>query len=71
MKRLFILSTITTLLVTMLSPSWAATNLNSSRSNNYREACKGQPDGTVVKVEGRNVKCPAPPEPQGPKKPVK
>lgn len=64
MKRLFILSAITSLLVTMLSPSWAAINLNSSRSNIYRKACVGMPDGTVVKVEGKNEKCPAPPEPK-------
>jgi len=36
MKRLFILGAISSLLVTMLSLSWAATNLNSSRSNIYR-----------------------------------
>lgn len=64
MKRLIILSAITSLLVTMLSPSWAVTNLNSSRSNIYREACKGKPDGTVVQVEGKSEKCPAPPEPK-------
>ncbi len=64
MKRLFILGAIASLLVTMLSPSWAVTNLNSSRSNIYREACKGKPDGTVVKVEGKNEKCPAPAEPR-------
>lgn len=62
MKRLFILSAIASLFVTMLLPSWAATNLNSSKSNAYREACKGKPDGTNVKVEGKNMKCPAPPE---------
>lgn len=36
MKRLVILGTTVGLLATMLSPSWAATNLNSSRSNIYR-----------------------------------
>ena len=36
MRRLFLFGAITTLLVTMVSISWAATNLNSSRSNNYR-----------------------------------
>lgn len=34
MKRLFIIAAISS--VTVLSPSWAATNLNSSRSNIYR-----------------------------------
>lgn len=33
MKRLFILSAIASLLVTMLSPVWAASNLNLSKSN--------------------------------------
>ena len=36
MKRLFILGAISSLLVTMVSLSWAATNLNSSKSNIYR-----------------------------------
>ena len=36
MKRLFLVAAITSLLATMASISWAATNLNSSRSNNYR-----------------------------------
>lgn len=64
MKRLFIIGAIAGLLVTMLAPSWAVTNLNSSRSNNYRKACAGQPDGKIVMVEGKNEKCPAPPEPK-------
>ena len=33
MKRLIILSAIASLLVTMLSPAWAAANLNLSKSN--------------------------------------
>lgn len=61
MKRLFILSAIASLLVAMLSPSWAGT-INTTKSNTFREACKGKPVGTVVKVEGKNEKCPAPPE---------
>lgn len=36
MRRLFIPGAISGLLVTMVSLSWAATNLNSSRSNIYR-----------------------------------
>ena len=36
MKRLFLVAAITSLLATMASISWAATNLSSSRSNNYR-----------------------------------
>ena len=36
MKRLSAMSAITVLLVAMVSNSWAATNLNSSRSNIYR-----------------------------------
>ena len=36
MKRLSAMSAITVLLVAMVSISWAATNLNSSRSNIYR-----------------------------------
>ena len=36
MKRLSLVAAITSLLVTMASISWAATNLNSSRSNIYR-----------------------------------
>ena len=36
MKPLFTLAAIGSLVVTMLSLSWAATNLNSSRSNVYR-----------------------------------
>lgn len=36
MKRLFILSAIGTAMLLVLSSSWAATNLNSSRSNIYR-----------------------------------
>jgi hypothetical protein len=69
MKRLFVLSAIASLLVAMLASSWAGSNLNSSRSNIYRDACKGKPDGTVVKVEGKSEKCPAPPEtkPEPPK----
>lgn len=59
MKRLFILSAITGLLVTMLAPSWAGSNLNSSRSNVYREACNGKPNGAKVKVEGKNMNCQA------------
>ena len=35
MKRLFLITAITSLLLTMASISWAATNLNSSRSNVY------------------------------------
>ena len=61
MKRLVILSAIAGLLVTMLSPSWAAANLNLSKSNINR-LCQGKPVGAVVVVEGRNEKCPAPPE---------
>jgi hypothetical protein len=64
MKRLFVLSAIVCLFVTTFVPSWAGSNLNSSRSNIYRDACKGKPDGTIVKVEGKNEKCPAPPEPK-------
>jgi hypothetical protein len=66
MKRLLILSAIAGLLVTMLSPSWAATKHDTAKnsiSNIKREACKGKPDGTVVKVEGKNEKCPALAEP--------
>lgn len=65
MKRLVILSAIVGMLVTMLSPSWAATKHDTAKnsiSNIKREACKGKPDGTVVNVEGKNEKCPAPPE---------
>lgn len=65
MKRILILSAITSLLVTMLSPSWAATKHDTAKnsiSNIKREACKGKPDGTVVNVEGKNEKCPAPSE---------
>jgi hypothetical protein len=36
MKRLVVLAATIGLLVTTLLPSWAATNLNSSRSNIYR-----------------------------------
>lgn len=36
MKRFFILSAIGTAMLMFLLPSWAATNLNSSRSNIYR-----------------------------------
>ena len=36
MKRLFLTGAITCLLVVMVSIAWAVTNLNSSRSNNYR-----------------------------------
>jgi hypothetical protein len=36
MKRLFILSAISAALLLVLSSSWAATNLNTSRSNIYR-----------------------------------
>ena len=36
MRRLFPIVVITGLLVTTVSIAWAATNLNSSRSNNYR-----------------------------------
>jgi hypothetical protein len=36
MNRLLIFVAIATLTLAMLSPSWAATNLNSSRSNIYR-----------------------------------
>ena len=36
MKRLFLVSAIISLVVTMASISWGATNLNSSRSNIYR-----------------------------------
>lgn len=36
MKRLFILGAISSVLVAMLSLSWAGSNLNSSRSNIYR-----------------------------------
>ncbi len=36
MKRLFIAIVICTMLLMVLSISWAATNLNSSRSNIYR-----------------------------------
>ena len=36
MKRLFILGAISSVLVAMLSLSWAGSNLNSSRSNVYR-----------------------------------
>ena len=36
MKPLIVFGTMTGLLVTILSLSWAATNLNSSRSNIYR-----------------------------------
>lgn len=35
-RSLFILTAISSLLVTIPSPSWAATNLNSSKSNVYR-----------------------------------
>jgi len=59
MKRLFILSAIASLLVTTLSPSWAATNLNSSKSNVNKDACQGQADGTKVKVKGKNMTCQA------------
>lgn len=59
MKRLFMLGAVAGLLGTMLSPSWAASNLNSSRSNVYKEACNGKPDGAKVKVEGKNMNCQA------------
>lgn len=36
MRRLFMVGSVTTLLVSMVSMPWAATNLNSSRSNIYR-----------------------------------
>ena len=36
MGRLYIFGAIASLLVTMVSISWAATNLNSSKSNVYR-----------------------------------
>lgn len=36
MKRLFLVAAIASLVATMASISWAATNLNSSRSNIYR-----------------------------------
>ena len=36
MRRLFLVSAVTSLLLAMASISWTATNLNSSRSNNYR-----------------------------------
>ncbi len=36
MRRLFLVGAITSLLVTMVWISWAATNFNSSRSNIYR-----------------------------------
>ena len=45
MKRLFLVGVITTLLVAMVSISWAATNLNSSRSNVYRVV--GSADGVT------------------------
>lgn len=65
MKRLFILSAVASLLVTMLSPLWADTKHDTAKNsiNNLKwEACKGKPDGTVVKVMGKNEKCPALPE---------
>ena len=58
MKRLFILGAIAGLFVTMLAPSWAGT-INTSKSNTFREACKGKPDGAMVKVEGKNMNCQA------------
>ena len=61
MKRLFILSAIASLLATMPSPSWASANLNLSKSNINR-LCQGKPAGAVVVFEGKNEKCPAPPE---------
>ena len=36
MKRLFLVTAITSLLLTMVSISWAAINLNSSKSNIYK-----------------------------------
>lgn len=33
-----------------------------------REAGKGKPEGTVVQIEGKSEKCPAPPEPKAPAK---
>ena len=37
MRRLLLIGAVAVLIVTMLSFAWAATNLSSSRSNNYRE----------------------------------
>ena len=63
MKRLFLFGAITTLLVTMVSISWATSNLNLSKSNINRvadpvaAACQGKKLGDVVKVGGKEVKC--------------
>lgn len=63
MKRLFLVGVITTLLVAMVSISWAASNLNLSKSNVNRvgdpvaAACQGKKPGEVVKVDGKDVKC--------------
>ena len=76
MKRLFILSTIASLLATMLAPSWAGT-INTTKSNTFREACNGKPDGASVTVERKKMTCQAgiavsdDGGPQGPKKPTK
>ena len=64
MKRLFLFGVITTLLVAMVSISWAkSNNLNLSKSNINRvadpvaAACHGKKLGDVVKVGGKEVKC--------------
>lgn len=52
MRRLVLVSAITVLLVAIVSISWAAINLNSSKSNIYREFPNGELVSATVSLSG-------------------
>ena len=58
MKRLFLVTAITSLLLTMASISWAGANLNSSKSNIYKFVYDGMTSTQVAELGANLDKMP-------------